>query len=830
MCERQIRNKSVFLTAILVAVLGVTGSALAVDHFWTGAVSRDAADPRNWDNGSATPTLPSSSDIVRIGCTSAWADYVPANQPVLMTEWDGRAGGPSAGWWFVLGVGNQNTLTIDDGAYIEFSHNDCNLRNGGILHVMGRSASGGPSLVIPPRFRIANNGDSITTATGTLRIDDDGYVRFDPGVATGGSGGYQIYMGALANALIEIRDDGILELVQGYHRGGDELVTPRFEFASADPAVNRIVISGKGQLLLAGNPPIANVAGVETSIDELIAAGLITTDEPGGSLAVSGTEPTVIKLGERRIATNPSPVDGATDVVQQVVLGWNPGVDALAHDIYFGTVFDDVNEAEAANPLDVLASEGQAGPTYDPEGLLEFSQTYYWRVDEITADGTITRGPVWTFEVEPVSYPIASDRIEATASSAPPDNGPEKTIDGSGLNKLDEHGTATKDMWQSEPGATEPVWIQYAFDKVYKLHEMKVWNYNADLEYLVGFGLKDVTIEYSIDDAEWATLGDVTFERGASAPGYAANTTVDLEGVAAQYVRLVVNSSWAASGQHGLSEVRFLYIPTYASQPEPASGAEEVDTDVVLSWRAGRDATSHDVYLSTDEAAVAAGTALIDTVAENRYALSGLDLETTHYWKVVESDGADIWAGEVWSFTTQDSHVVDDFESYTDNEDAGEVVWQTWADGFGIDNNGSQVGNDLPPYAERAIVYEGRQSMPLSYDNTGSATFSEATRAFGPSQDWMRGGAQVLVLYFHGQSDNIPGQLYVKINGTKITYDGPASDLAEPSWTQWPIDLSTLNVGAVTELSIGVDGASVTGQLYLDEIRLYREVPPVVTP
>ncbi|MBN1362741.1 MAG: discoidin domain-containing protein [Sedimentisphaerales bacterium] len=825
MCERHANERSTFLVAIIFVVLGATVSALGVDHFWTGAVSRDAADPRNWDNGSATPTLPSGSDIVRIGCTSAWADYVPANQPVLSSEWNGRSGGPKAGWWFVLGVGNQNTLTIDDGAYIEFSHNDCNLRNGGILHVMGRSADGGPSLVIPPRFRIANNGDSITTATGTLRIDDDGYVRFDPTVATGGSGGYQIYMGALANALIEIRDDGILELVQGYHRGGADLVTPRFDFATADPAVNKIVISGNGQLLLAGDPPTANVAGTETSILDLIDAGLITTDEPGGALTVTGSNPTVIKLGERRIATDPSPADGLTDVVRQVTLAWQPGVDVQAHDVYLATVFDDVNDASRTNPLGVLVSEGQPGSTYEPENPLEFAGTYYWRIDEVAADGTITRGAVWTFSVEPLAYPIAGNLIVATASSSAAGFGPEKTIDGSGLTG-DEHSDAAVDMWQSEAGAEEPVWIQYAFDQPYKLHELKVWNFNANLEYLVGFGLKEVTVQYSLDGADWSALGKVTFAQGTSVAGYAANTTVDVEGVVAQYVRLVVNSSYGAAGQHGLSEVRFLYIPTYPRQPEPAAGATAVDTEVVLSWRAGRDASSHDVYLSADEQAVVTGQALVDSVSQNRYELSGLDLDATYFWRIEEREGENLWAGELWRFTTQDSYVVDDFESYTDDEEAGEVIWQTWIDGYGVDNNGAQVGNDLPPYAERAIVYQGRQSMPLSYDNTGGATFSEATRTFDTAQDWTRGGAQVLVLYFYGQSDNTAGQLYVKIDGTKIVYSGAASDLAEPAWMQWAIDLDGLNVTSVTELGIGVDGASASGQLYVDEVRLYRAAPP----
>ena len=83
-------------------------------------------------------------------------------------------------------------------------------------------------------------------------------------------------------------------------------------------------------------------------------------------------------------------------------------------------------------------------------GLLEFGQTYYWRVDEVNA-APIPRsfkGAVWSFTVEPYAYPIA--KVTATASSSHnADMGPEKTIDGSGLDADDLHGTTDATMWLS---------------------------------------------------------------------------------------------------------------------------------------------------------------------------------------------------------------------------------------------------------------------------------------------------------------------------------------------------------------------------------------------
>ena len=37
-----------------------------------------------------------------------------------------------------------------------------------------------------------------------------------------------------------------------------------------------------------------------------------------------------------------------------------------------------------------------------------------------------------------------------------------------------------------------------------------------------------------------------------------------------------------------------------------------------------------------------------------------------------------IWLGEVWGFSTQDYIAIDDFESYIDDIEAGESIFQTW--------------------------------------------------------------------------------------------------------------------------------------------------------
>lgn len=283
---------------------------------------------------------------------------------------------------------------------------------------------------------------------------------------------------------------------------------------------------------------------------------------------------------------------------------------------------------------------------------------------------------------------------------------------------------------------------------------------------------------------------------------------------------------------------KLLYIPVNARQPNPDSGATDVNVDVTLSWRAGREAVEHNVYLSTNEQAVIDGTVSAVTVTDASYSPSeSLILENRYYWSVTEVNNAEIpatWRGDIWSFTVEDYIVVDDFESYNTAENQ---IWYSWHDGmgYGTENNppyyagngtGSAVGDETTSsYTEETIVHGGGKAMPLFYNNTGGATYSEAELSL-ESEDWTRAGIKTLVLYFYGTLGNT-GQMYVKVNGYKVPYSGDAADIARPIWKQWNIDIASLNIDPqnVTTLSIGIDNNGASGKLYFDDIRLYREAP-----
>ncbi|MHC4483011.1 MAG: hypothetical protein ACYSW4_05640, partial [Planctomycetota bacterium] len=99
-------------------------------------------------------------------------------------------------------------------------------------------------------------------------------------------------------------------------------------------------------------------------------------------------------------AHSPSPADKATGVTLNAILQWTAAVSAASHDVYLGTDFNDVSEANNSWPAGISVYKGNqpVGTTsYDPGGL-EAHTTYYWRIDGVN-DANMWKGRVWRFTV-----------------------------------------------------------------------------------------------------------------------------------------------------------------------------------------------------------------------------------------------------------------------------------------------------------------------------------------------------------------------------------------------------------------------------------------------
>jgi len=475
--------------------------------------------------------------------------------------------------------------------------------------------------------------------------------------------------------------------------------------------------------------------------------------------------------GEDLSAYGPEPPDGSLHPNTWVNLTWKAGPLAVTHDVYLGDNFDDVNngtgETFIVNQADTSLLVGFPGFPV-PAGLVP-GTTYYWRIDEVNdADpNSPWKGPVWSFSIPP-----------RKAYNPVPADGAEFVDPGVMLE------------WTPGYGA--------------RLHAV-----------YFGDNFDDVN-----DTAGAPQQGNATYDPG-----------LELEKV--YYWR--VDEFDGVSTHEG--DIWAFTTPGAMGNPQPANGAVDVPMTATLSWTAADNASSHEVYFGTDADTVRNATkaspeyAVARALGSEGYNPVKLDWATAYYWRVDEVYPGSTVNGLVWSFVTADFISVDDFESYTDNDTAGEAIWQSWIDGYDIPDNGAQVGNMLPPYAEQGVVHSGDQSMLYAYNN--NMMTSEATKTLTYPRDWTEGGVTKLSLWYRGGSANAAERMFVALNGNAVVYhDDPEATLS-PRWAEWVIDLTRfaeqgINLANVNTITIGfgtknspVAGGG-SGKMYFDDIRLER--------
>jgi hypothetical protein len=107
-----------------------------------------------------------------------------------------------------------------------------------------------------------------------------------------------------------------------------------------------------------------------------------------------------IMQGDFQMAWGPWPEPGTTlEVREATTLTWSVGDSAIQHDVYLGT---DANAVKAADLTSALYWGRQLDTSFSLAGKLDLGGRYFWRIDEVEADGTtIHKGTVWAFTVLP---------------------------------------------------------------------------------------------------------------------------------------------------------------------------------------------------------------------------------------------------------------------------------------------------------------------------------------------------------------------------------------------------------------------------------------------
>jgi len=476
--------------------------------------------------------------------------------------------------------------------------------------------------------------------------------------------------------------------------------------------------------------------------------------------------------------SKPVPADGAVIEETWANIAWTPGNAAASFDVYFGDNLDDVEdgtgEAFRGNQTTSNFIVGFAGFPY-PEGLVP-GTTYYWRVDEIQTDGTTQTGSIWSFSI-PSKAATDPDPADGTQFVDP--------------------NTAT-------------------------------------LNWTPGFGAKLHTVYFgdNFDDVDNAT--------GGLPQGIAIYSPGPLELEKVYYWR--VDEFDVVATYKG--EVWSFTTPGAAGDPQPADGAVDVQMTATPIWTPAATAASHEVYFGTDEASVRNATSASPeykgSKATGDEVLDPGELawDTAYYWRVDAVYADKTVKGLVWSFTTADFLVVDDFEAYNDIDPGGDGsnrIFDKWIDGFGTTTNGALVGNDLPPYAEQTIVHGGAQSMPYSFDNDNKT--SEATLTLVYPKDWTQNDVNTLTLYSRGDPGNAAEQMYVALDGSAVVYNDDPGATQIPLWMGWNIELQAfadqgVDLANVNTITIGfgtkdTPQAGGSGAMYFDDIRLATAAGPV---
>ena len=102
------------------------------------------------------------------------------------------------------------------------------------------------------------------------------------------------------------------------------------------------------------------------------------------------------------VATDPVPhhTDYHVDAdAGSVTLSWAPATVAVGHRLVWGT---DASEVASSTNYQYIGTE----TSYVISGL-QSSKRYYWRVDEVDADGKVHKGDVWSFQPRQLAFPEA---------------------------------------------------------------------------------------------------------------------------------------------------------------------------------------------------------------------------------------------------------------------------------------------------------------------------------------------------------------------------------------------------------------------------------------
>jgi alkaline phosphatase len=330
--------------------------------------------------------------------------------------------------------------------------------------------------------------------------------------------------------------------------------------------------------------------------------------------------------------TNPYPANGASDVILNVQLSWDAGARAVNHQVYFGE-----------DPANLPMVSEQTETTYSPQNLSNLT-TYHWQIIERNSAGSAA-SPVYSFTTEAEPQP---EKFYATG---------ENTV----------RGTLVSGDYVSTHASDDSYEI---FQEVINVPNRNgystlehVWTFDIGSSssaefYVEGYHSPssdgdDFVFSYSTDGETYVDMITLTKTEDTDAPQVYAFSS-NLSGTV--YIKVTDLDHTKKNQSLDTLYVDQIYILASAGtikhyqaiNPSPADGSTDVSLDIILSWHAGDDAISHNVYFSADMEYLT----FIGNQPGTSYTPYHVDPLTTYYWRIDEVRDGAVAEGHIWSFTT----------------------------------------------------------------------------------------------------------------------------------------------------------------------------------
>ncbi|AQQ08292.1 hypothetical protein L21SP3_00068 [Sedimentisphaera cyanobacteriorum] len=340
------------LVFVLFALLIFTaGTAVASDYYWSGGDPNNnlISDPDNYWDGDYAGIPPGLGDILYFDYE--WSSLMEMDETVDTEVAEVYLGKATEDVVFEMNV---------TGGSLQVSNK----------FVMSKDNKSGMEATL--------NMSGGTISTGgwfTIGSSQKGTVNITGGLIDVGS---KLAMGMYGDG------SGVLNLDGGTVIAGEIDIVGQ---SSTEPTVVNI---SDGTLILDGNQV--------TQVGDYVTSGKIVSTKQDFGIAAEydeeNNETVVTASLELTVANNPIPADNSAGVdYDRDMLDWTAGTEADKHDVYFGYNEADVEAADTSSDLYL----GRIDPN---EIAVDYIMgiPHYWRVDEVSADGTeIWTGDVWSF-------------------------------------------------------------------------------------------------------------------------------------------------------------------------------------------------------------------------------------------------------------------------------------------------------------------------------------------------------------------------------------------------------------------------------------------------